>query len=80
MPSDPTPLTIPGAASRLTPTQFVFHCIDRVTQEVQRCHEVLPEESLAAVEQATVKALMDGRITWLAQSGEHETLLITCQV
>ena len=29
-----------------------------------------PEESLASVEHATERALLDGRITWLVQDGE----------
>lgn len=54
----------------LLPADFVSHCIARVVQEVQRCRDVLPEESLASVEQATEKALMEGRIPWIVQDGE----------
>lgn len=38
-----------------------------MVQEVQRCREVLPEESLTSVEHAAEKALMNGRVTWLVQ-------------
>lgn len=64
------------AEGRLTPTGFVSHCIIRVAQEVQRCREVLPEESLASVEQATEKALMEGRIPWLVEDGELRLIVV----
>ncbi|KAF8527847.1 Cullin-4B [Hysterangium stoloniferum] len=55
--------------SRLSPVAFVSHCVTRVAQEVQRCRDVLPEESLLPVEQATESALMNDRVPWLMRDG-----------
>ncbi|KIJ56734.1 hypothetical protein M422DRAFT_57384 [Sphaerobolus stellatus SS14] len=53
----------------LTPVQFLEHCISRLGQELQRCHDILPAECLHDIEQATERSLLHGRIDWIVETG-----------
>lgn len=60
-------------ALRSNAQDFLQHCTKRRLEEQQRAKDVLPESSCASVMDTTDKALLTGRLDWLAKDGEfHE--------
>lgn len=58
--------------------EFLKHCEARRTEEKERARAVLPEASWEAVVQATDRALLTGRLDWLAKDGASP--LVICWV
>lgn len=52
--------------------EFLKHCEVRRTEEKVRAKAVLPEASWEAIVQATDRALLTGRLEWLAQDGAFD--------
>ena len=48
---------------------FIMRCEQRDTQERQRCEAMLPARSWVIVQDTALKALLDGRLDWLAKNG-----------
>lgn len=49
----------------MSPIEFIGHCLRRVEEEVQRCHDLLQEKTLTLVEKCVEKALLEKRIPWI---------------
>jgi len=58
-----------AAALKHQAQKFITHVNLRVEEEIQRCRDVLPEGSWGNVEEVTEKALLAGRLEWLATQG-----------
>ncbi|OJT08512.1 Cullin-4 [Trametes pubescens] len=63
-----------AAAGTLSAKDFLVHAQGRSTEERERAQEVLLAESVAPVQDMTDRALMAGRLDWLAKDG-LETLM-----
>ncbi|KAL1952365.1 hypothetical protein VTO73DRAFT_1514 [Trametes versicolor] len=63
-----------AAAGTLSAKDFLVHAQGRSTEERERAQEVLLPESVAPVQDMTDRALMAGRLDWLAKDG-LETLM-----
>lgn len=55
--------------------EFLKHCEVRRIEEKERAKAMLPEASLEAVIQATDRALLTGRLDWLAKDGTSASLV-----
>lgn len=55
--------------------EFLKHCEVRRTEEKERAKAVLPEASWDAIVQTTDRALLTGRLDWLAQDGASKFCL-----
>lgn len=49
--------------------EFLKHCETRRTEELRRAQDLLPESSWSEVIDTTDKALLTGRLDWLAKDG-----------
>lgn len=56
--------------------EFILHCDKRITQEMQRCEEVMQPSSAGPVRSKTEHSLLEGRLKWLAQDGAF--VISTC--
>lgn len=61
-----------AAAGTLSAKDFLVHAQGRSTEERERAQEVLLAESVAPVQDMTDRALMAGRLDWLAKDGERK--------
>lgn len=61
-----------AAAGTLSAKDFLVHAQGRSTEERERAQEVLLNESVAPVQDLTDRALMAGRLDWLAKDGKLE--------
>jgi cullin 4 len=57
-----------------TPGEFFKHVNERVTEEVARARDIMHPGSHNRIREATERALLDGRLQWLAKGSEWHSL------